>query len=999
MNRRAACFVVLTLSQLSGPAPATVAEEPSQALTVHLAAAGSRSPFAFVRARFEPGETTDPWAVRFFKDDGTEIPYFVWDSVTWHVAAAGRDDWGQRYALLNHAPGDDPGVRSARDRKIAWALAQALALGRKLAAGRAAAARAGDSVCAALYLLQHSAPPFGKERITLRIYRTRQIEPTRTVWTEQDRARPIAVVQGELGFHDLPDRLRITWRGKDLFRYAGFDAGETAGTTAHADPTRPFVVEGTAGIITRLDIRGQTPGRAGGDMDWQCTYWLCPQGAYTALEGYSLSNTDRYIGGTQAMSVWQGAGAEVLQEVQPPRWESPWWLHTIGQRGAVATHLFHSTPLAVGYGNNPFTVNALAPPGRAATMEPRGDAVALRWSYALDELAVARVFAPALYDRLGHGFAPRPEEALGWLDNNRAVVTSGKVGTWPEWMNAEAKEFVEDQLKLVRWHPGVDWFYRQYAVGVGSNANAAAGALGAVLGAAAGWIDRPFGEEEVAALLVQAAQQLSAAAAPKWSREMEILPALLRPDPAGVKQALGRWPDQVAATNEQVRRMETNRALGGNLLDGKTSKDGQRGEGWIVNPSYHATTLPYNCRFLEHFDLPHPEAAYRDALLGYADYSLDLLGGKPLDLDRLRHSYRAHWPSRFVAVIPLMLAAHDIKPDPRYARAATLMFDVLMKMVERNPQGYWSAWAAVPQKWEPFDTVYNAAGCERGLPAFWADGKLDLIGRERAARFVAAQARYLVFSGQLLDTLEVDNVTAAYATKHGGHPAERKQMPLFLFDDFAFYRGLFGNLAEWSAATPPHVRGPGDAAGGLADRDLGLAESGCYLLRWALGIGPGSSAGKPARSKWFEYRLEPSADKTGFRLQLWNRLPWTEPTLALGTRDVGLTATSGSGKGNVQRPLLWLRCSLPAYREPLVVDVQSRTPEPITIQVNRPVRLRLHYTALRPELEGKRTPTFGIRRDDGSLEPLPQRTNHDMLWGSGALEWAAEPGRYELQMR
>jgi hypothetical protein len=965
-------------------------------LRVHLAAAGSRSPLAFVRARFEPGETTDPWAVRFFKDDGTEIPYFVWDSVTWQVAGAGRDDWGGRYALLNHAPGDDPGVRSARDRKIAWVEAHLPALGAKLAAQRAAMARAGDSVCAALYLLQHSVPPFGKERITLRIYPARQIEPSRSRWTEKDLGKPIAVAQGALGFRDLPDGLQITWRGQDLFHYAGFDAGETAGTTAHVDPARHFVVESTAGIITKLTIRGQTPGRAGGDMDWQCTYWVFPQGAYTALEGYSLSNTDGYIGGLQAMSVWQGA--ETLRQVQQPRWESPWWLHTIGQRGAVATHLFHSTPLAVGYGNNPFTVNALAPAGRAATMEQDGDRVALRWSYSLDELAVARLFAPGLYDRLGHGFTPRPEDALGWLDNNRAVVLSGKVGKSPEWMNAAAREFVEEQLKLLRWHPRVDWFYRQYAVGVGENADAAGGALGAVLGAAAGWIDRPYGEEAVAALLVQAAQHLSAAAAPKWSREMEILPALLRPDPAGVKQALGQWPNEVEATNEQIRRMETNLALGGNPLDGRTSKNGQRGEGWIVNPSYHATTLPYYCRFLQHFDLPHPERAYRDALLRYADYSLDLLGGKPLDFDHLRRSYTAHWPSRFVAVIPLMLAAHDIKPDSRYARAATLMFDVLMEMVERNPQGYWSAWAPVPQKWEPFDTVYNAAGCERGLPAFWADGKLDLIGRERASRFVAAQARYLVFSGQLLDTFEVDNVTAAYATKHGGHPSERKQMPLFLFDDFAFYRGLFGPLAEWSAATPPHVRGPGDPAGGLADRDLGLAESGCYLLRWALGIDSAApSPGKPEHSKWFEYRLERSAEKTGFCVRLWNRLPWTEPTLALSTRDIGLVATGP--KGDVQRPLLWVRSAEPAYREPLVVDVQSPTPRQITIQVNRRARLRLHYTVLRPEFESDRTPTFGLRRDDGTLHRLSERDNPDLSWGVDFVEWAADAGRYELEMR
>jgi hypothetical protein len=150
-------------------------------------------------------------------------------------------------------------------------------------------------------------------------------------------------------------------------------------------------------------------------------------------------------------------------------------------------------------------------------------------------------------------------------------------------------------------------------------------------------------------------------------------------------------------------------------------------------------------------------------------------------------------------------------------------------------------------------------------------------------------------------------------------------------------------------------------------------------------------------SKWFEYRVEPSADKTGFCVRLWNRLPWTEPSLALSTRDVGLVAKVG--KGNAQQPLLWLRSTEPAYREPLVIDVRSPTPRQIIVQVNRRVRLRLHYTALRPEFVNEPTPTFGLRRDDGSLDRLSQHDNHDLSWGIGALEWTAEAGRYELRMR
>ena len=31
-------------------------------------------------------------------------------------------------------------------------------------------------------------------------------------------------------------------------------------------------------------------------MDWQCTYWLFPEGGYVALEGFSLTNPGQYLG-------------------------------------------------------------------------------------------------------------------------------------------------------------------------------------------------------------------------------------------------------------------------------------------------------------------------------------------------------------------------------------------------------------------------------------------------------------------------------------------------------------------------------------------------------------------------------------------------------------------------------------------------------------------------------------------------------------------------------
>jgi hypothetical protein len=251
-------------------------------LRVHLAQANNNSPYSFVRAKFEPGEVSDPWAVRFFDEKGAEVPYFVWDSVTWEVAREGRTDWGHCYALVNHAPGCAPEVLEARGRKLQWANENLPELGAKLEAQDEAAKRAAQSVCAALYVLRRRAPAYAKERLTLRVYPTRQVGPKRQEWREQKVDQRVSAQQGELCFRGLPDRASVTWKGKELFRYAGFDAGGTSDTVSHADPSRPFAIEMVEGIITKLSIASQTRGRRGAPMDWQCTYWLFPEGSYVA---------------------------------------------------------------------------------------------------------------------------------------------------------------------------------------------------------------------------------------------------------------------------------------------------------------------------------------------------------------------------------------------------------------------------------------------------------------------------------------------------------------------------------------------------------------------------------------------------------------------------------------------------------------------------------------------------------------------------------------------
>src|SRR5207244_3454087 len=130
----------------------------------------------------------------------------------------------------------------------------------------------------------------GKERLTLRVYPKRQVEPKRQLWKGEKVDGRVAVRLGALGFRDLPDRLGVVWKGKELFRFAGSQAGGWEDTASHADPARPFAVEALEGIITKISLTTQTRGRQGGSMDWQCSYWLFPEGGFVALEGFSLSD-------------------------------------------------------------------------------------------------------------------------------------------------------------------------------------------------------------------------------------------------------------------------------------------------------------------------------------------------------------------------------------------------------------------------------------------------------------------------------------------------------------------------------------------------------------------------------------------------------------------------------------------------------------------------------------------------------------------------------------
>jgi hypothetical protein len=936
--------VLLAACALVIPGQASGAE--TRKLNVHLAQANNESPYAFVRARFNPGEVSDPWAVRFFDDEGKEVPYFVWDSITYWVAREGRADWGKRYALINHAPGTAPEVIEARGRKLEAMKKAMPELAIEIEAQEQAAHKAPDSICAAMYLLRYKVPALGKQRLTLRIYPERQIDlkVRRHKAEKVTEGSRIFVKQRELSFLFLPDRLSVVWKGKEVFRSAGFAAGGVAEAVSHVDPKRPFTLESAEGIITKIAVTGQTRGRKEGSTDWQCTYWLFPEGGFVALEGFSLSDPAAYMGGLQKLSIFQTDGN--FTQIRAPVWDTPWWLHRSGERGFVATHLFSATPLTIGFGNNPFTVNAEGP-NKDPKAHVEDGKLALTWFHRIDDPAITRLMTPQPMRRPGDPKPPAPKPEV--------------------------------------WRPGIDWLYRQYVLGVSEKAATAEAALRDVLGAAAGWIDRPITQEDVAIRMIAMMARMSNRQTSEIGL-LKIVPALIADDQAAVKEALRRTRDQVERTNFYIDLITDWVARGGRpSAGGKLDPDGTRREGWTGNACYHAALMPCYVRVLEHFEVPFRQKEYRDAILRFADFTLEILSTNPpkasregerqekIDFDRLNETFRTEWPSRVVPVIPLVLHAYSLKPDQKYLRAAKILFDDLMRLVERNPHGYWPTWNWNPRA-DKFDTVYNPVGYERGITALWSEGQLEKVGRQRASRFVAAQARWFVFSGQLLDTLEIDNPTSIRACTHGGHTGIRNQIGIYLYDDFEFYRGLLGDLVTWSAAAS-QVPGQPDAWGVGAYRSLELSNAGSSMLRWALDIRPGS--------KWLESKVA-RLEMNGFRLQTWNRLPHARPTVKVTAKEIGL-------KGDADA--IRVQQDGAAYRLPAEFTL-SLPADKVVLHVSKTAKIRLDYGMLRPEWVGKERPVLRRRLAGGAAENVRE----DVVWSSNTAEWQATSGEYELRI-
>jgi hypothetical protein len=573
-------------------------------------------------------------------------------------------------------------------------------------------------------------------------------------------------------------------------------------------------------------------------MDWQCTYWLFPEGAYVASKGFSLDDTEGYLGGGLSMALWETLGKPC--DIHAPTWEQPWSLHQVGDAAFTAIHQFSDVPLTVGCGNNPF--NASVPDSFHVQRREKNigmGGLELQWNYDLTDKRIYRLFDPRLDSDGSYDLAEV-------TDLRETLLTTGKLTKVPWeairkdgallWPPDRVRD-LEDALSFVTWRPRIDWLYRQYLVGVGTTAAETERNARDVLGAAYGWVDRPIAEDEIADLIVHyTVRKASQLAGTSHQQAWMVLPAALRDaDRTRVQNVLRESADPAEGAAAAIEMILKHEAAGGRPIEGMT-KGG--GEGWHNNPAYFAVDVPVALRFMDHFHLHdlarHDQTDYRDALLRWADFSLETLGGKPFEWECLRASIRDLWPNRVVMLVPLMLRAYDETGDEQYAQVARLVFDELfMSQVELNPHGYFWAWGSMPKRAEPFDLNYNIAAYDRGLIDFWSEGRQDVIGEERAASFAAAQARYLVSSGQLLDSLETDSMTAVQSQYPGGVPFAVGQAAMLLYDDYPFYRGLVGDLIRWSAI---------DDGGTLENRrgrrnlySMKIGNRGAVF--WAFGIG------------------------------------------------------------------------------------------------------------------------------------------------------------------
>src|SRR5262249_5725053 len=151
------------------------------------------------------------------------------------------------------------------------------------------------------------------------------------------------------------------------------------------------------------------------------------------------------------------------------------------------------------------------------------------------------------------------------------------------------------------WRAKIDWFSRQYLVGVGSTKEEASRGLRQFLCAASGWIDRPYKKEEIKDLIVK--QFLALPPAGSFNPQFEALLHAIRGDRKAAMRILkeGDSIDKLVAS--QMDQVRTNARQNPGTRSGYVKNDRGEiiGQGLMDNPAYAAVACPFHLRVLEHF--------------------------------------------------------------------------------------------------------------------------------------------------------------------------------------------------------------------------------------------------------------------------------------------------------------------------------------------------------------------------------------------------------------
>jgi hypothetical protein len=641
-------------------------------------------------------------------------------------------------------------------------------------------------------------------------------------------------------------------------------------------------------------------------------------------------------------------------------------------------HLFTNAPYTVGYDNNPFIVGADR--HKAPDIELDDTRMALSWDYNFVDRGVFRMIAPELL----RAIPGKVNHAPAFLMN---AMRTGKVSDLPKDMYSLPKEHLEEQLKLVRWQPKIDWLYRQYAVGVSDSRDKAEQAVAHPVCAAGGWIDRPWEEERLAKLIVDVVREWGEVAVaedncnvPTWT--VHLMVGEITNRPSVVRAALKfAHPESLAKGKAMLERVK---AAG---IDPRIQKTN---ECLFGNPGYHSSENPRMDLLLSYFghDTTLPE--FRAGLLEWADYILPIMGkGKDgFDWNSYREAYMNFWPSRTVLVLPTFLYAHRLTKKDIYKDATVRMMEDLFQQQNANPLGHWNAWSFQPKSGgRDYDTVYIGATVDRGIWDFYTQKQLKMVGEKKLSNLVTGLCRSTLVGHRFADSGETDNF-ACEASYHGGHPQTRQHAFLLLQDDFDFYKGLVGDMIRWGALAP-------EQTDGVAYRWLtqnrpfiggGPGSPIMQPLMWALGIYAGE---RPQQARILPVpRGEKSLAKGSWRGAIKNAIPGDQAPLSvtLGSLEPELIKSN--------RPLsaqaLWRVTVLePTYRTTAIVEVDSSAKEE-TLRVSH--RTQVFFAYPRTHADWTDAKRLAVTRD-GSVAPV------DVTMRDGGLVFIAEKGAYRVSYR